>query len=286
MNMADNYFADIEWVSWGHDPACTAQVDHCFKDVYNLQLAWRGRIHYQIDNGPRQILEGPVMFWHHPRHTYHYRPADTDWDHYHVVFRGERARRWVESGWMPLVATGAIPLTEDSEACHLFMQLVQTLHQPAATDHSKTTHALTVAQMEQILATAQAEAARDAPLSPAQERACQIIAHIDRHPERQPDWSTLAERAHLSVGHLRRLIAEQTGESAKQYVLTRRMARARRLLIASSMNIQQVAFACGYPDMYQFSRMFKRKVGLSPSAFRRLNISQHPQPSTPDSHDG
>ncbi|MDD5482920.1 MAG: helix-turn-helix domain-containing protein [Kiritimatiellae bacterium] len=48
-----------------------------------------------------------------------------------------------------------------------------------------------------------------------------------------------------------------------------RMEEASRLLLNSGLSIGKVADACGFEDIYSFSRAFTRVVGLSPSAFRR-----------------
>jgi len=48
-----------------------------------------------------------------------------------------------------------------------------------------------------------------------------------------------------------------------------RMEEASRLLLNTSLSIGEVANACGFDDIYGFSRSYARAVGISPSAFRR-----------------
>jgi AraC-like DNA-binding protein len=47
-----------------------------------------------------------------------------------------------------------------------------------------------------------------------------------------------------------------------------RLIRAKTLLLNSSMSVQEIARECGWHDNQYFSRLFKRKIGLSPSMYR------------------
>ena len=48
-----------------------------------------------------------------------------------------------------------------------------------------------------------------------------------------------------------------------------RLMKARELLLHEELSITATAEACGYCDVYHFSREFRRAVGTSPSAWRR-----------------
>lgn len=57
------------------------------------------------------------------------------------------------------------------------------------------------------------------------------------------------------------------GISAKQYILNLKITEAKRFLIYSGQNITEIAFRIGFEDSSYFARIFKKKTGLSPSAF-------------------
>lgn len=57
------------------------------------------------------------------------------------------------------------------------------------------------------------------------------------------------------------------GISAKQYLLNLRITEAKRLLIYSEENINEIAFRIGFEDSSYFARIFKKKTGLSPTLF-------------------
>jgi AraC-like DNA-binding protein len=88
----------------------------------------------------------------------------------------------------------------------------------------------------------------------------------------RPDLSIemIAARHGMTSRHLRRLFAgERTTFS--DFVLERRLARARHLLTSSNrpnIAIGTVAFECGFGDLSYFNRSFRRAYGTSPSGIR------------------
>ena len=78
----------------------------------------------------------------------------------------------------------------------------------------------------------------------------------------------IAESLSLSRGYLRNIFYEKKGISPQEYLMQARMDRACELLSGSHMSVSQVAAAVGYSDALGFSRMFKRKIGISPREFR------------------
>lgn len=80
--------------------------------------------------------------------------------------------------------------------------------------------------------------------------------------------SSLAELAGLSRFHFSRAFKASTGETPYQHVLRRRMERARLLLAAGEMPIDEIASRLGFQDSAYFQRTFKSWVGMSVKEFR------------------
>lgn len=80
----------------------------------------------------------------------------------------------------------------------------------------------------------------------------------------------LAETLNLDRRYLSRLFKEKTGESVQDYLISVRMEEAKKLL-ARGYGIAEAAFLCGYPDPSNFSRMFKRRFGVSPAGWKKEN---------------
>ena len=79
----------------------------------------------------------------------------------------------------------------------------------------------------------------------------------------------MAAVARLSVYHFARQFKAATGLPPHQYVLTRRVERAKELLQARThLSLAEVAAHTGFSDQSQFTHHFKRMVGVTPGQFR------------------
>jgi transcriptional regulator GlxA family with amidase domain len=92
------------------------------------------------------------------------------------------------------------------------------------------------------------------------------------------DLEGLARTAHVSPRHFSREFRRTFGETPYQYLLTRRLERARHFLRTTDMQVAEVCLAVGFNSVGSFTTTFRRHVGLSPSAYRR----EHSGPSAAD----
>lgn len=67
--------------------------------------------------------------------------------------------------------------------------------------------------------------------------------------------------------YLSRIFAERYGTGIKEYILRKRIHRAKSLL--GSHSVSEAGALVGYPDAVQFSKIFRKKVGISPSEFKK-----------------
>jgi AraC-like DNA-binding protein len=83
------------------------------------------------------------------------------------------------------------------------------------------------------------------------------------------DPEKLASDLFMSYSYFRKLFKKYTGVSPTQYVSLLRIQKARDMIINSQMPIKQIAYECGFPSIFYFSRYFKQKLGVSPSELRK-----------------
>jgi AraC family transcriptional regulator len=81
--------------------------------------------------------------------------------------------------------------------------------------------------------------------------------------------SDLAVVAELSQFHFIRAFKESVGLSPYQYILSERVRRAKELLSKGDLPVSDVALAAGFHNAYQMNRVFRKLVGLTPTALRR-----------------
>jgi len=91
----------------------------------------------------------------------------------------------------------------------------------------------------------------------------------------------LARRLGISVSHLNGTCRELAGQPALQIMHERQLLEAKRMLTYTSMTIYEMSDLLGFSDPTNFTRLFRRRVGISPKAFRdRLKSDQEGARST------
>ena len=97
-----------------------------------------------------------------------------------------------------------------------------------------------------------------------------VRRQLDADFRRIPPLDELSELAAMSRSHLCHRFKECYGSSISEYVIRKRMAAAQRMLYDPDLRPGEIAEAVGYPDIYQFSKQFKKSFGVSPTQYRKL----------------
>jgi AraC family transcriptional regulator len=126
---------------------------------------------------------------------------------------------------------------------------------------------LAVHLIRHIVAPGRAVHGRDGTLPPGRLRA--VLEYIEEHLDSAPTLAEIAAVAGLNPCHFARQFKAATGLPPHQYVITRRVERAKHLLRAGTdSSLAEVAARAGFYDQSQFGYHFKRLVGVTPSQFR------------------
>ncbi len=79
----------------------------------------------------------------------------------------------------------------------------------------------------------------------------------------------LANACGLSCKHFSRAFRHSNGVSPHQWLIQRRVEKAKQLLRNSAVALADIALACGFSDQSHFTRVFTRWNGVSPGQWRR-----------------
>lgn len=80
----------------------------------------------------------------------------------------------------------------------------------------------------------------------------------------------VARQTYVCKWHYSKLFKQQFGVTFREYLITARIERAKQLLRANQ-SVTDVCYAVGYGDLAHFGRIFRKKVGMTPSDYRRQN---------------
>lgn len=98
----------------------------------------------------------------------------------------------------------------------------------------------------------------------------QMLDYIHLHYDSKLTISQIARFLNIDRVYLSTLVKEKLQTSPQQYLLNYRLVKAMELLQDKSLTVTDIAKAVGYDDPLLFSKMFKKKTGLSPSIYRAL----------------
>ena len=98
-----------------------------------------------------------------------------------------------------------------------------------------------------------------------------VERHVDANLTARLSTADLAALVRLSENHFARAFKTSIGCPPHAYVVQRRIMHAKALMIDTDTPLSQVALDCGLADQAHLSRLFRRLVGDTPSAWRRLH---------------
>jgi AraC family transcriptional regulator len=125
---------------------------------------------------------------------------------------------------------------------------------------------LAVHLIRHVSAPRRPERGRDGVLPQGRLRA--VAEYIEEHLDACPSLRELAAVAGLSPYHFARQFKTATGLPPHQFVIMRRVERAKQLLQGGDRSLAEVAAHAGFSGQSQFTSHFKRLVGVTPRQFR------------------
>jgi AraC family transcriptional regulator len=108
-------------------------------------------------------------------------------------------------------------------------------------------------------------------LAPWQQR--KVDRYLREHLERPVRIDELAGQVPLSVSHFCRAFKETFGDTPHAYLLRLRLELAQELMMATEEPLSQIALAAGLADQAHLTKLFRRLLGETPSAWRRRNLT-------------
>ena len=95
-----------------------------------------------------------------------------------------------------------------------------------------------------------------------------VITYIDGHLKEELSASQVSALIGYQPKYFSRLFKNEMGCNYSDYVCSRRIGRARELLLETALPVQQIAEICGFSEVSYFSNRFKQETGMTPKQMR------------------
>lgn len=104
------------------------------------------------------------------------------------------------------------------------------------------------------------------------DRIAQAIRYMHRHLHEALTVQEVAAAVNLSQSHFSRAFKARTGYSPYEYIVLRRIDKAKYLLTSTQQTVSEVAYASGYNSEENFIHSFQKHVGIPPGLFRKYPV--------------
>tara|TARA_R110002049_G_scaffold61453_5_gene163720 strand:+ start:25685 stop:26572 length:888 start_codon:yes stop_codon:yes gene_type:complete len=95
-----------------------------------------------------------------------------------------------------------------------------------------------------------------------------VYEYIQENFDRKMSLIEICSLVNMSVVSFNRFIKKRTGKTFIEYVNDTRISYASRWLIETDLSIGEIAYKCGFNNMANFNRVFKKVKGSTPSSYR------------------
>lgn len=224
-------------------------------DFFDLTLVLFGKLEYILDGKSLTVKKGDAVII----------PPGT-----------QRARKAVENA----VYFSFNYITEPTDAClslppflsGVATSAVRALLTAADEIHKHTLSGEDTAQMTLITQCILAQLQADLSADTQNATVLAIKNYIKEHLHEQINLTELCKSVFFSPAYCTRTFKKATGRSIMDYCIDEKTEEAKRRILEGT-SLTHVAYTLGFSDYNYFSRMFKKRTGMSPLQFKKLHLT-------------
>lgn len=238
---------------------------------YIIHIVTKGKGRYQLDNESYEVTVGQGFIIPPDTRTFYQADKEDPWSYYWIGFEGDLAGFYLDA----LGCSGHHPVfqTENME------RIIEIIEESFLWDQESLFAELMLsARLYEFLAlckqTSENPVAKDQPRNPHIREA---IAYIRSYYATPMTVQSLAEALRLNRSYLSSIFKQEMGVTLQQYLTDHRLTRAAELLGLNNFSIDEIAEFSGYRDTLVFSKAFKRKYAVTPTAYRKTEYARQVQ---------
>ncbi len=227
---------------------------------YQINFITKGEGVVETEKGIYEVEPGSIIIvrnqeWHR------YKPKDeTGWVEHYVGFNGMLANHFLKE---TMVLKGQTVI--NCGFSELIYQTYTKLFEEASKEYPGSQHVASSCIIELLANIASWEKRKqfaDKPIAHIIERT-KLYMHESVRGE--IDLQQIASENNITYSYFRQMFKSYTGISPRQYFIDLKLMKAKELLIGSNMTVKEVSYCMNFGSEHYFSRIFKKKIGISPS---------------------
>lgn len=242
---------------------------HCFgpavRPNYILHLITSGKGRYQVGGRQFSLGKGEGFLIEPNVQTFYQADAGDPWSYVWIGFDGKRAGEYLAD----VGISGERPTFRCSDFQELKAMTVQALKNNT---YSVENDFLRESFLYSFFAVLARDAQRLAPVPVNDKENIYVrkaVEYIQNNYFNNIRITDIAGYIGIGRGYLHTLFTKYLQISPQEYLISYRVSRAAELLSVSEYSIEEIALSCGYADPQVFRRLFKKKMGMSPSSYRK-----------------
>ncbi|WP_167606193.1 AraC family transcriptional regulator [Maribellus sediminis] len=236
---------------------------------YQLNYISEGSGIFENRHGKFPVKEGSLLVilpgdWHR------YRPnKQTGWVEHYVGFKGKIADHFLANSVFTRQQPVLLPgIKEEIIDTHLkIMDLVEK-EQPG---YQQIASGMVVKMLGYLISFEKQKGFSGKPIAKVIE---EVRFYMRQHLNQEINLEELVEKRNIGYSYFRRMFRKFTGVSPGQYHLQLRIMRAKEMLVSTDKSIKEISLELGFQTIHYFSLIFKKKVGVTPSEFRKQTTIQ------------
>lgn len=233
-------------------------------DGYYVVFITKGQGVFESGRTPSGIVTEGTCFFLFPGVWHRYKPeVKIGWEEYWIGFKGSYADELMRKGFF----TAGQPFVEagmNEPLLMLFQKILETVRLAPSGYHQ------VIAGMAlQLLGWLHSiREHRSNTGDPAGQLIGKAKFLLRESLENSVNMEQVARTLPMGYSKFRKTFKQLTGQSPHQYLLNLRLEKAKELLASTHLTVNEIAFQTGFDSVFYFSKLFKKKNGVSPLQYR------------------
>lgn len=240
------------------------------RDHYLLHVIFDGKGYFRKDGVVKTLTKNQAFLIRPGEITFYQADLDAPWTYAWIGFVGGQSCQFLHEG--KLAESSVFEIEEGNLARKYLKQLLRTdANAPESIFRLRGLMYLFLSEIYKQLSDEEEDLAINVQQEIYIEKA---IDFVERNYSRNIGVADVVSYVGLNRSYFSQLFRTCLKISPQEYLIQFRMKKAKELLATTSLAVGDIARSVGYVDPFNFSKAFKKHVGVSPSLFREMNAEE------------